>query len=121
MVSSAESPVHENWKRAIVEAKETDTVFLNRRIGPGLRALRTRTAEALEHSDENALAQLSRAQELYFGGDMEASIALTGQVAGRIEGVLPVAAILEQIVKGFFEVIEQLDRRYPRSEQTLRR
>ena len=30
MPSSAESPVHENWKRAIVNANETDTVFLNR-------------------------------------------------------------------------------------------
>ena len=29
MVSSAESPVHENWKNAIVKARETDTVFLN--------------------------------------------------------------------------------------------
>ena len=29
MLSSAESPVHQNWKQAVVEAKETDTVFLN--------------------------------------------------------------------------------------------
>ncbi|MEE8041466.1 MAG: nitronate monooxygenase, partial [Pseudomonadales bacterium] len=41
MVSSAESPVHQNWKRAIVGAAETDTVFLNRFHSPGLRALRT--------------------------------------------------------------------------------
>src|SRR5262245_5887749 len=31
MVSAAESPVHDNWKRAIVAAAETDTIFLNRR------------------------------------------------------------------------------------------
>src|SRR6185312_1238827 len=30
MVSSAESPVHMNWKNAILSAQETDTVFLNR-------------------------------------------------------------------------------------------
>ncbi|MEZ5248607.1 MAG: nitronate monooxygenase [Ilumatobacteraceae bacterium] len=30
MVSAAESPVHQNWKDAIVGAAETDTVFLNR-------------------------------------------------------------------------------------------
>src|ERR671923_221229 len=41
MVSAAESPVHDNWKRAIVAAAETDTVFLNRFSRPGLRALRT--------------------------------------------------------------------------------
>ena len=39
MVSAAESPVHSNWKDAIVAAKETDTVFLNRQgPGPALRA-----------------------------------------------------------------------------------
>src|SRR5262252_7430167 len=41
MVSAAESPVHANWKQAIVAAKETDTVFLNRFSRPGLRCLRT--------------------------------------------------------------------------------
>ena len=42
MVSAAESPVHQNWKDAIIGAKETDTVFLNRQgPGPALRALRT--------------------------------------------------------------------------------
>src|SRR5215217_1226626 len=42
MVSASESPVHQNWKDAIVGAAETDTVFLNRfGPGPALRALRT--------------------------------------------------------------------------------
>ena len=27
MVSAAESPVHDNWKQAVVDAAETDTVF----------------------------------------------------------------------------------------------
>ena len=29
MVSAAESPVHQNWKQAIIDAEETDTLFLN--------------------------------------------------------------------------------------------
>jgi enoyl-[acyl-carrier protein] reductase II len=41
MVSSAESPVHANWKQAIIDADETGTVFLNSHTSPGLRALRT--------------------------------------------------------------------------------
>jgi enoyl-[acyl-carrier protein] reductase II len=35
-----------------------------------------------------------RATDLYFGGDMEASIALTGQVAGRITDIRPVRDII---------------------------
>ena len=34
MVSSLESPVHDNWKNSIVDAAETDTVFLNRAHSP---------------------------------------------------------------------------------------
>ena len=42
MVSSVESPVHDNWKQAIINATETDTVFLNSHASPALRALRTK-------------------------------------------------------------------------------
>ena len=45
MVSAAESPVHDNWKQAIVAAAETDTVLLNRH-SPALRALRTERTDA---------------------------------------------------------------------------
>src|SRR4051812_41610446 len=47
MVSALESPVHDNWKQAIVAAAETDTLFLNDRHSPALRALRTTRTEAL--------------------------------------------------------------------------
>ena len=50
MVSAAESPVHDNWKQAIVAAAETDTVFLNRFSRPGLRALRTARTTELERA-----------------------------------------------------------------------
>ena len=87
MVSAAESPVHENWKQAILDARETDTVFLNRHgPGPALRALRTERTTRLElEGSENMMGEMRTALDLYFGGDMEASIALSGQVAGRID------------------------------------
>jgi enoyl-[acyl-carrier protein] reductase II len=112
MVSSLESPVHDNWKRAILAAAETDTVFLNRRFGPALRALRTEKSEALEDADHNVMGEFGRAQELYFGGDMNASIALSGQVAGRIESIRPVAEIVRETAKEFFEIVGALGDRY---------
>ena len=114
MVSTAESPVHENWKNAIVEAAETDTIFLNRRFGPGLRALRTERSEALEYADQNVMGEFGRAADLYFGGDMNAAIALSGQVAGRIDSVRPVADVIRDTAKEFFEVIEGIADAYLR-------
>jgi len=108
MVSAAESPVHANWKNAILAAKETDTVFLNRFSRPGLRALRTQRSEALEREEHVGFEVFGRAMDLYFGGDMEAAIALGGQVAGRIESVEPVARIIADTVAGFRETIGRL-------------
>ncbi|MCZ6855747.1 MAG: nitronate monooxygenase [Gammaproteobacteria bacterium] len=114
MVSSAESPVHENWKAAIIDAKETDTVFLNRTHSPALRALRTEKTTRLELDHEtNAMTEFGTALELYFGGDMEASIALTGQVCGRIDSVRPVAEIIAEVREEFFRTIGNLATQYP--------
>jgi len=113
MVSAAESPVHQNWKDAIVGARETDTVFLNRFNSPALRALRTDKTTRLEKDLEtNAMAEFGASRDLYFGGDMEASIALTGQVCGRIDAVRPVAEILAEVRAEFFEVVGGMATRY---------
>ena len=113
MVSAAESPVHQNWKDAIVDAKETDTVFLNRFNSPALRALRTDKTTRLEKDFEtNAMAEFGTSKDLYFGGDMEASIALTGQVCGRIDAVRPVADILAEIRAEFFDVVGGMAAQY---------
>jgi enoyl-[acyl-carrier protein] reductase II len=114
MVSAAESPVHQNWKDMIVGAKETDTVFLNRfGPGPALRALRTeKTTEYEKTPPENIMGEFGRALDLYFGGDMEASIALSGQVAGRIDSVKPVAQIIRETVEEFEAVIAEIGAKY---------
>ncbi len=108
MVSAAESPVHSNWKDAIVAAAETDTVFLNRFSKPGLRALRTERTSRLEHDDHVPMTEMSNALELYFGGDMEAAIALVGQVVGRIDSVKPVAEIIGDTMAEFTATLSRL-------------
>ena len=117
MLSAAESPVHDNWKQAIVGAAETDTVFLNRGgQGPALRALRTARTTRLEATiPESVRAEFAGVQQLYFGGDMEASIALSGQVAGRIDSVKPVAEIISEMVEEFETLMDSLSSRYART------
>jgi enoyl-[acyl-carrier protein] reductase II len=114
MVSALESPVHENWKQAILDAKETDTVFLNRHTSPALRALRTNRTESFEFDSESDAMQLfGNAMDLYFGGDMEAAIALGGQVVGRIDEVRPVAEIIDETARDCVRVLRELSDRYP--------
>ena len=113
MVSATESPVHQNWKDRIVGAAETDTVMLNRFHSPALRALRTDRATELElRTQDNVMGEFGNAQDLYFGGNMEAAIALTGQVCGRIDTVKPVAQIINEVRVEFFETISRLGSEY---------
>ncbi len=110
LLTAEECPVHENWKQAILGADATDTVFLNRSgPGPALRALRTeRTRRIQKDGVENIFGEFAGTQEVYFGGNLEAGIALTGQVAGRIQTVRPIADILDDTVKEFLEVANRM-------------
>lgn len=62
--------------------------------------------------DGAIMAEFAHAKDLYFGGDMEASIALSGQVCGRITSVEPVADIIRDTVAGFETVMRELAARY---------
>ena len=118
MVSAAESPVHHNWKQAIIDAEDTSTVFLNQFSRPALRALKTEKTARLErelvpgYQGPPVMAEFGRAKDLYFGGDMEASIALSGQVAGRIDSVKPVRQIIDETVSEFRATVSGLQRQY---------
>lgn len=114
MVSAAESPVHENYKRLVVESPETGTVFLNRWHKPSFRVLVTERSEAHERSDERVtLGTLDGILKLYFEGDLGAAFAFGGQVAGRIQGVEPVASIIRDMMDEFHAVVGDLARHYP--------
>jgi enoyl-[acyl-carrier protein] reductase II len=113
MLSSLESPVHDNWKQAVVAARETDTVFLNQQSRPALRALRTARTAALEPLGKfNVMENMAGIPQLYFGGDMEAAIPLSGEVCGRIDAVISARQIIDETMAGFHDVIRGLARQY---------
>ena len=113
MLSCLESPVHDNWKQAVVAARETDTVFLNQQSRPALRALRTARTAALEPLGKfNVMENMAGIPQLYFGGDMEAAIPLSGEVCGRIDAVISARQIIDGTMAGFHEVIGSLARKY---------
>jgi len=98
MVSAAESPVHEAYKRLICDSSEADSLLLNRFAQPAFRVLRTEHSTALERSDPVPLGELGGQLDLYFGGDLGSGLAFGGQVAGRIGEIAPVAEILRDTV-----------------------
>ena len=51
-------------------------------------------------------------RDLYFGGDLESGIALSGQVAGRISSSRPVADIIRDCAEGCEATLAELSERY---------
>ena len=79
-----------------------------------MRALRTDRTNALEfNTDTEPMAAFGDAMKLYFGGDMEAGIALGGQVMGRIESIRPVAEIISETAADCLRIIAELAKGYP--------
>lgn len=109
MLATAESAVHDNFKSAIVGADDASTVLISPRGNPSMRVLRNGQTDAL-HSGERTLNLTNSVTELYFGGDMEASVANTGQVSARIESVLPVAKVVADMWSGCSAALERAQR-----------
>jgi enoyl-[acyl-carrier protein] reductase II len=111
MLTAAESPAHDNWKKAVVAAAETDTVVVNRYAKPSMRTLRTELSASAERESPAPRLSIEGLLRLYFEGDMEAAYAMSGQVAGRIDEILPVAQILEDAWATCRERLRQLGER----------
>jgi enoyl-[acyl-carrier protein] reductase II len=108
MLTARESPVHDNWKQAVVAAAETDTVVVNRYAKPAMRTLRTERSASAERETPAPPMSIDAVLDLDFGGEMEAGYAMSGQVAGRIDSVVPVREILETTWNDCLERLREL-------------
>ena len=116
MVSSAESPVHENYKQLVLDADGTDTVLLSPHSSPAYRVMRTPFTEGLEREPSVVMGStvgIDRILELYFEGRLDRAFAFGGQVAGRIREALPVRDIIHTTVAEFYDVVASLNRFLP--------
>lgn len=108
LLACAESPVHDNLKQAVLAADETGTVLLPLGGGGGarmMRVIRTAAAEQIDTGGSPDGAALTRVHTLYFDGDMTASVANTGHVAGRIADIRPAAQIIGEMWAGCRELL----------------
>ena len=107
-VSCSESPVHANYKQAIVDAKETGTWVLNQKSTPCIRALKSQRTLAIHDAGLMPADALKGIRSLYFDGDMEAAPALAGQTVGLIDSVKSAQQIIDDTVAEFFRITARL-------------
>lgn len=99
MLATNESPVHDHFKGAIVAAGDDATHLISPPSNPTMRVLRNTMSGEVAAGVPNGTV-LDRITDLYFGGDMEASVANTGQVSARISEVMPVADVIAEMWAG---------------------
>lgn len=107
-VSAAESPVHANYKNAIINARETGTVVLNKKATPCIRALKTNRTAEIAQAGLMPADTFARILDLYFGGDMEAAVGLAGQTAGLINSIKTAREIIDETIAEFFAITSRM-------------
>ena len=107
-VSSKESPVHDNFKNKIINSGIDGTYILNKKSKPVIRALKTDLTKDIDEKGEMDMTALMNIKDLYFGGDMEAAPALSGQSSGLIDQVKPVKQIIDETIDEFNQTCKKL-------------
>ena len=107
-VSSKESPVHNNFKNKIIDSGIDGTMVLNKKSKPVIRALKTDLTNDINEKGIMDMSAMMKIKELYFGGDMEAAPALSGQSSGLINEIKPVKQIIDEIIDEFNSTCNKL-------------
>jgi enoyl-[acyl-carrier protein] reductase II len=103
-VASLESSAHPQFKQAVIESQEGDTLLTLKELTP-VRLLKNPFFELVQAAYQNgaspeelaALLGRGRAKKGMFEGDLEAGELEIGQIAGNFDAILPAA----EIVRGF--------------------
>ena len=107
-VSSKESPVHVNFKNKIIDSGINGTMVLNKKSKPVIRALKTELTNNINEKGVMDMSAMMNIKDLYFGGDMEAAPALSGQSSGLINEIKPVKQIIDEIIDEFNSTCNKL-------------
>jgi len=103
-LASDECPIHDNYKNAVVKARDTSTIVTGRATGAPVRVIKNKMAREyiriankgieLEKLEELTLGSLRKA---VLDGDVDGGSLMAGQIAGLISEVRPVKVILEDM------------------------
>lgn len=106
-----ECPIHDNYKKAIIKAKESDTVVTGRAIGVPVRILKNKmskkhielekTNPSKEELEHLTLGSLRKA---VFEGDIEEGSLMSGQIAGLIKHEDSLSNILKNMVDEYNDI-----------------
>lgn len=110
-----ENPAHPNYKRAILEAEDTDTVITCRSLLP-TRNLKTGFCRRLLELEQSGASPekirdflgYQRASRSQLEGDLDRGEAFAGASVGLIKEIVPAASVIQDLVEGYEKIMVNL-------------
>lgn len=116
-VCSEECTVHQNYKNALINARDRDAIVSGRSTGHPVRCLKnklTREFEALEKAgmslEEMEKLGAGKLREAVVEGNIATGSVMAGQITGMIKDIKTVDSIIEQLLKEAQEVLGKTNR-----------
>lgn len=114
-VATDECMAHINYKQALLDAKDSDTIITSRQLLP-TRSLKTPFSKRLFDLDRTGASGeeiynflgYSRARRGQIEGDFHEGEAYAGASVGLIKEVLPAAQVIQKLVDGYEKVVRGL-------------
>ena len=107
LLVSEECPIHENYKAALLKARDSDTIVTGRTGGAPVRVLKNRMSREYVRQEKAGADKmelekytLGSLRRAVFEGDTVTGSLMAGQVAGMLHEVRPVADILADLWQG---------------------
>ena len=115
-VATNESSAHQNFKQAVIDAKDGSTQLSLKKLTP-VRLIKNKfweqiAAAEMSGASSEVLAQMlgrARAKKGMFEGDQEEGELEIGQISGYINEIKPAAQIVTEIVNDYNEVLAGLE------------
>ena len=114
-ICTTECTAHENYKRAILKARDRSTMTTGHSLGHPVRALKNPMVHEFEELERRGITE---AELIEFGtgklrlaaieGDMKNGSVMAGQIAGMVNDIVPVKELIERIVAEAEEIIGRL-------------
>ena len=115
LLVSEECPIHENYKAALLRAKDSDTIVTGRISGTPVRVLKNRMSREYVRQEKAGTDKmelerftLGSLRKAVFDGDTENGSLMAGQAAGLLHEVRPVEEIFAAMVSDAKNCIDGL-------------
>lgn len=116
LLVSKECPIHDNYKQAVLKAKDTDTVVTGRSLNAPVRILKNAMSRQYvkleaEAADREELEKLTLGglRRAVFDGDVRTGSLMMGQIAGMCKTIRPLADILQDIAGGALPLVKEVE------------